>query len=257
MPDARLEVSDGIAVLTLDRPPVNAVELGLLGAAEARLGELDETAARALVVTGAGRCFSAGVDLKAVPAYGPAEQRAMVEGINAVVGRLYALPIPVVAAVNGHAIAGGLVLALACDYRVGVEGAAQIGLTEGRAGIPFPAVAMAVVCSELAPPVARRLVLVAQNVSPPEALRDGVLDEIQPPGEVLPRARAVAADLAAIPREAYARIKRQLRERTLAEIEAILRTGRDPMLEGWLGAETRTASASLLRGRQRSSPRRR
>lgn len=246
MTQARLEVVDGIAVLTLDRPPVNAVELDLLRAAEARLGELDGTGARALVLSGAGKCFSAGVDLKVVPTYGPAEQRAMVEGINGLAARLYSLPIPVVAAVNGHAIAGGLVVALASDYRVGVESGARIGLTEGRAGIPFPAVAMTVVRAELAPPVARRLVLVARNVSPAEALRDGVLDELQPAGAVLARARAVAADLATIPRDAYARIKRQLRAPALAEIEEVLRAGRDPMLAGWLGSETKAASASLL-----------
>jgi enoyl-CoA hydratase len=250
MGNVRLEQADGIAVLTLDRAPVNAIELGLLGDARAALDELEKSAARALVVTGAGTCFSAGVDLKVVPTYGREQQRAMVEGINGLAARLYSLPIPCVAAVNGHAIAGGLVLALACDYRIAVDNGAAIGLTEARAGIPFPAVAMALVRGELPPPVARRLLLVSLNVSPEDALRDGIVDEICPPSEVVPRAKALAADLATIPRDAYARIKRQLRERTLAEIDEVVRTGRDPMLDGWLGPETEAASASLLRKRE-------
>src|SRR5262249_61428695 len=97
----------------------------------------------ALVITGAGACFCAGLDLKRVPLYGPEEQRAMVTAINQMVTALYACPLPVVAAVNGHAIAGGLILTLACDYRIRTTATCQLGITEARAGIPFPAAATA------------------------------------------------------------------------------------------------------------------
>ena len=246
----KLEQHDGVATLYLDRPPVNAVDTELLRSMAEQLAQIEATAdVRALIMTGAGTCFSAGLDLKAVPRYSPAEQRDMLTTLNRTLGRLYSLPIPTVAAVNGHAIAGGLVLALACDYRVGAAtGGCQLGLTEARAGIPFPAAAMAIVQAELAPAVARRTTLVARNIGPEAALASGILDELQSPDQVLSRAHAVAHDLGAIPRTAYARIKRQLRAPAIAHIERTLSAGDDPMLASWLSAETQAAAASLLAG---------
>jgi enoyl-CoA hydratase/carnithine racemase len=246
----KLEQHDGIATLYLDRPPVNAIDTDLIRSLAEGLSQIEGAGnVRALVVTGVGTCFSAGLDLKAVPRYTLAEQRDMLNTLNGTVGRLYSLPIPTVAAINGHAIAGGLVLALACDYRVGpTTGSCQLGLTEARAGIPFPAAAMAIVQAELTPAVARRTTLVARNIGPEAALVSGILDEVQPPDQVLSRAHAVAHDLGTIPRTAYARIKRQLRAPAIAYIERTLSAGNDPMLESWLSAETQAAAASLLAG---------
>ena len=248
----RLEHQDGIATLFLDRPPVNAIDTDLMrDMAECVSQDEASSDTRALVVTGAGACFCAGLDLKLVPRYTAAEQRAMLDTLNRTVGRLYALPIPTVAAVNGHAIAGGLVVTLACDYRVGTSApGCKLGLTEARAGIPFPAVPMAVVQAELAPAVARRLTLVAQNVAPDAALSCGILDELQPTDQVLRRAQAMAGELGAIPRTAYARIKHQLRAATIAHIERTLSAGDDPMLKEWLSSETAGAAAALLANKQ-------
>jgi enoyl-CoA hydratase len=245
----RITCDAGIALLRIERPPANAIELASLHEMEEALCELERRAdVRALVLTGAGSCFSAGLDLKAVPSYGPEEQRETVRAIDRTLTRLYGLPIPTVAAVNGHAIAGGLVFALACDQRIGTRAPCRIGLTEARAGIPFPAVAMAVVKAELPAPAARRLVLAARNYGPEEALADGVLDELAEPEALLERARSVAGELAAIPPEAYARIKEQLRAETLAFCRHVAQTGQDPLADAWLGAGTRAASAALLRG---------
>jgi enoyl-CoA hydratase len=236
-----------VAVIRLNRPPANAIDLDFareLEATFARTTGCEDV--RALVVTGSGGCFSAGLDLKRVPLYGRDQQRQMVEAVNRMILKLYTCPIPVVAAVNGHAIAGGLVLALACDYRIGTSAAAKIGLTEARAGIPFPAAAMAVVQAELNPAAARLMTLQSSNVGPQEALKLGVVDVLQPPERVMLVALAMAEDLASIPKDAYARIKRQLRGKTVAEIEAVLSRG-DPLLDSWLTDEASTASANLLR----------
>src|SRR5262245_22736677 len=131
------EVRGKVVVVRFDRPPANAIELESATALETTLAELEADAGvRAVVLTGQGAFFSAGLDLKLVPTYGPAEQRAMIAAINRMVARIYGLTVPVVIAVNGHAIAGGLVVALAGDYRIGSHGTYHLGLTETRVAMP-------------------------------------------------------------------------------------------------------------------------
>jgi enoyl-CoA hydratase len=242
-----MELQQGIALVRLARPPANAIELESARALEEALTQLEADAeVRAIVITGQGSFFSAGLDLKVVPTYDPAQQRAMVMTINRMIRRLYGCPLPTVAAVNGHAIAGGLVMALACDYRIGGSGPYNLGLTETRVAIPYPLAAMAVVRAELAPAVARRVVLLARNGTPRDALADGILDELHPAEAVLPRALALARELAALPRMAYGRIKGQLRAATLEHIDAALATGDDPLVQGWITAETSSGAQTVL-----------
>ncbi len=243
-----IERDGALAVLRLNRPPANAIDLPFAEQFESAFGALLNAGdVDAIVVTGTGGCFSAGLDLKAVPYYGPEQQRAMVTAVNRMIARFYGCSLPVVGAINGHAIAGGLIIALACDYRVGTTAPCRLGVTEARAGIPFPSAAMAVLQAELPPPVARVMTLRARNVAPQEALAGGLLDELQAPADVLPKAIDVARDLASIPGEAYARIKRQLRAAPLALIEDTLARGSDPSLEKWLTSAAPAASAALLR----------
>jgi enoyl-CoA hydratase len=171
----------------------------------------------------------------------------MVMQVNRLFGGLYGLALPTIAAVNGHAIAGGVILTLACDYRIGAEGNYKIGLAEMRVGVPFPVAAMAIVQSELSHPVARTMVLTARNSPPRDAVTMGVLDELQSPDLLLPRAVGVAEELAALPRSVYRRIKRQLRAAALAKIDDAISNGNEPMLESWLSTETQAASAQALK----------
>src|SRR5207244_4824491 len=97
----------------------------------------------------------------------------------------------------------------------------KFGRTELRAGIPYPAVAMLAVRAELAPPIARRLVLRAELAGARAMLDAGVFDELAEPAEVVPRALAVAEELSALPRGAYATIKRQLRGHTLDAMRGV------------------------------------
>ncbi len=196
----------------------------------------------AVVLTGREGFFSAGADLKIAPTLDAEGQRGMVEGINGIFAAWYGFPRPVVAAVNGHAIAGGLILALCADYRVGsTEG--SYGVTELKAGLPYPVVAMAVVRAELYAPAARRLVLGADLVGAKEALEAGAFDELAEPDQVLHRATEVARELSLLPSEAYAKVKSQLRGPVLDEALA----HPDPLLEGWAGRETPDAVAKILR----------
>lgn len=249
----QIEQSNGIAVVRLNRPPVNAIELELLRAVEQELDALEShVPLPALVVTGSGKCFSAGLDLRTVPFYDAERQQEMVMAINRLLGRLYSFSRPVVAAINGHAIAGGLLLALACDYRIASKSQCTLGLSEVRAGVPFPVAAAAIVKAELSPPVTRRLTLWGRNMASRDALAAGIIDEIQPQGKVVGRALTVATDLAALPPTGYARIKRQFRAAAIEEIERVVAEGNDPLVHSWIGSEGRAAAAGLLVPRRNS-----
>jgi enoyl-CoA hydratase/carnithine racemase len=240
-----VEQRGDVALVRVDRPPANALDLELLGEVTAAAVELQAAAPGAVVLTGREGFFSAGLDLKLVPTLDGAGQRAMVEGVNRVAGAWYAFPRPVVCAVNGHAIAGGLVIALCGDYRVGCT-SGKLGLTELRAGVPYPAVPMAVVRAELSAAAARVLALRSHLVDPEEALALGMLDELTAPEDVLERALVVAAEMAELPREAYAATKRELRGETIARIERVLEEG-DPLVGSWLAPGSAEAAADVLR----------
>ena len=187
---------------------------------------------RALVLAGREGFFSAGADLKLVGSYGPDEQRQMVASINEMALGVYELPCPVVGAITGHAIAGGMVLAICTDIRV-ASSAGRYGLTEVKVGVPYPQAAIGVVAAELAPHAARVLALGNELIDAAECLRLGVFDEVVEPDEVLPRALELAAGLAALSPEVYARTKRDLRGATAARLRAA--AAEDPLLARWVG----------------------
>ncbi len=235
-----------VAVVRIDRAPANALDLELLSEGHAVREQLARSLPGAVVITGRDRFFSAGMDLKTAPTLSQGQQRDTVDGINRLFAGWYAFPRPVVAAVNGHAIAGGLILALCADYRVcATEG--KLGLTELRAGIPYPVAAISVVRAELAPAAARRLALGAELLDPSAALALGAVDELQPRDEVVTRAIEVAAGMAELPRASYTQVKRQLRGPTIESIDRALAGGAgDPVLGTWITEETRTAASRLL-----------
>jgi len=223
--------SSGVAVIRFDRPPANAIDLAVTDEFGALLGELERAPPKAVVLTGTGSAFSAGLDLKTVPAYGPAQRRALVLSINRMVRRLYGFPRPVVAAMNGHAMAGGLVLALACDLRIAASGPSKIALSEVNVGIPFPLGPLLVV-NDIVSGIARRdLALFGKVYDPAAALAAGLVDEIAAPDRLLPRAIERARALAALP--GYPAIKAQLRAATLAELDRADEAADDPILALW------------------------
>jgi enoyl-CoA hydratase len=239
----QVEQRGDVAVVRIDRPPANAMDLELLADGREVLCELAREEPGAVVLTGREGFFSAGVDLKVAPALAPDEQREMVTGINETFTGWYGFPRPVVCAVNGHAIAGGLILALCGDYRIGTSDG-KLGVTELKVGIGYPVAAIAVVRAELTPQAARLLALGAGLVDPERGLELGLLDELAAPEELIDRALAVANELAALPRSAYTRVKRQLRGEVVDELERTI--GDDPFLTGWIGNETTVAAAGFL-----------
>lgn len=196
---------DGVAVLTLHHGPVNALDLELLSAVPETLAAVAE--ARAVVVVGSGRCFSAGVDLKRIAEGGAPYVAKFLPALSAAAFALFEHPRPVVAAVNGHALAGGCVLAAACDLRIMSGG--TIGLTELAAGVPFPTVPLEVMRHAVGP-ATDRLVLTGGRLEPEQAAAIGLIHEIVEPEELMPAALRHAARLAAAPPGVYALSKSQL-----------------------------------------------
>jgi enoyl-CoA hydratase len=226
-----LEAAGASAIAHIDRPPANAMNLELLDQLVGAAERLAADPPSALVIAGREGFFSAGVDLKAVPDYGPDEHQRMVTGINRMVLTIYGMSCPVVAAVTGHAIAGGLVLALCADVRIAsLDG--QYGLTEVKVGVPYPQAAIGVVRAELPAATARLLALSNRLVGGREALRLGLFDEGLPPTDVVARASEIAAEMASFPAEAYAATKRELRDSTLTAMRTAVDS--EPLLEGWL-----------------------
>ena len=235
MPSGLIEVEDrdGIRILRLSRPPVNALDLDLARATQKAVADAGADAGcGALVLTGLPGVFSAGIDTRAVPAYG-AEQRAeMLRTINRTVLALYSLEKPAVAAVSGHALGGAFVLMLACDVRVAARGAFRLGLTEAAAGIPFPAGPLAVVRAELAPAQLRTLALGALTADPDSDLFAGIIDRVVEPAGLLEAAAEEARRLRSLP--AFGRVKRQLRAPTVERLSRIVERDEEPLLKGWV-----------------------
>jgi enoyl-CoA hydratase len=229
-----VETSGAVTLVTVDRPPANAMNLELLDELVGALEGLAADLPAAVMIAGREGFFSAGVDLKVVPGYGPDEHRRMVTGINRMVLATYGMSCPVVAAVTGHAIAGGLVLALCADLRIAsLDG--RYGLTEVKVGVPYPQAAIGVVRAELPAHAARNLALSNRLIDGAEAWRLGLFDEALAPDEVLPRAGELATEMAAFPVDVFEATKRELRSQTLSAMRAAVES--EPLLEGWLSPD--------------------
>jgi enoyl-CoA hydratase len=218
----------GVRLLTLDRPPANAIDEELLGdlAAALAAARSDDTV-RAVILTGAGRFLSGGFDLTAPRRDAAATGRLQTLYRDTHLA-LLELPKPTVAMVQGHAIAGGLVLALACDYRLGLDGEYKVGLNEVAIGASFPRVALEIVRLRLTHGRAAELLLGAALYPASQAVRLGIVEELLTADQLESTVLRRAARMAAFPREAYAHTKaalvadavRSVRSESAAEAQA-------------------------------------
>jgi enoyl-CoA hydratase len=224
---------DDTLVLTIDRPPVNALDLDMIAELEHAFATAAlEVPSNGVVLTGGGNVFSAGVDTRAFAGYGRDRRHAMVLAITRMVARLLAIPSPVVAAINGHALGGGFVLMLGCDYRIAVDSdAAKLGMTEAQAGIPFPAGPLEIMRHELSPEFLRLMTLTSAVLRPQELLQARVLDALCPADEIRPRSIAAAKSLAAQP--GFRAVKRQIRGGLAERLAALAASGQDAFLDAF------------------------
>jgi len=231
--------------LTLDAPGKNALGLALM---ESVIARLRDAAGEPVLVTGAGDAFSAGLNLKEVAALDRRAGGRFLGVLEDMVEALFAYPGPMVAAVNGHAIAGGCVVALAADYRV-LASAPQvrIGLNEVALGLEYPPKVFALVRYRIPPRGLERVVLEAGLYDPATALQLGLVDELA--ADPVAVATARLATLATHPRRAYVETKRTLRAGVLDVSEARRRWFLEELVPAWVTPEVKARVADALRKR--------
>ncbi len=231
----------GLSLWRLAHGKASALDLEFLRALRAALAEEVRSDARGLVITGRGTIFSAGVDLIRLAAGGRAYLAEFLPELSGFLRELFAFSRPVVAALNGHAVAGGFVIACACDRRVLARGAFRVGVPELRVGVPFPLAALEVLRFALPAPYAQEAILLGRTEEPDAALARGFVDELADPERLMERSLAVAREMAAVPPVSFRRAKLDLRRDVL---EAWERHGADhdrEMLEAWSSPEVEQA----------------
>ena len=235
---------EAIRVLRLTGGKANAMDDALLDEIERSVDDFERGPARAAVITGYERFFSAGLALpKLIELERPA-MKAFIEHFGRAMTRVLACEKPIVAAINGHAIAGGCVLALMCDWRICAEGDAKIGLNETPLGIGLPAIVIEPLRAQVPPSSLVPVALEGRLFAPREAKEVGLVHEVVAEGELAARAEAKARDLARGARIAVAQVKRALRAPIL---EAIARTSA-PETEQWLDSWFSGDARERLRG---------
>lgn len=243
----RIDHGDGIMELSLNRGPVNALSAAfLMDLARVMNDMAGDDSVRGVVLSSPFKVLSAGLDLKEAQDFTVADQNAIIEGLNVGFATLFAFPKPVVVAIKGAAIAGGMFFVLTSDFRVAGP-RAKFGLAEVRVGADFPAGPMEIARATLDPNTLRRLMLTGQPINVTEAAAMGIVDVVeQDEAVVLDRAVRAARDLASSPAETYASVKRQIRQDALDRIDAAIAAGANAPEGGWFNAETKAAMQRMI-----------
>lgn len=247
-PAVRLETGERVTVLRLNHGP-NALDDELMSAFDGELARLEAAGAPALIVASDHKTiFCPGLDLRKVDGLPREGMRAFMVRFNSLLRRVVAYPGPTVAALAGHAIAGGCLLALACDRRVMAAWGARLGLSEINLGIPVPAGAVHMLRALFSARAVDQLVLDGDGFSGERALEAGLVERLADPDAVLAEAYHVAEHLASRPPAAYAAAKTFLRDgvaRTMEERDA--REG-ERFLDLWYDSGTQDRIGAVIAG---------
>ncbi|MFC7300471.1 enoyl-CoA hydratase/isomerase family protein [Cognatiluteimonas weifangensis] len=233
--------------LRLARPPVNALDPQLCADLVAAVAAAVDAGAQGLVLAGGPKVFSAGLDVPYLVALGDdrAALRAAWEGFFEAARALAQAPVPVVAAIDGHAPAGGCVLALCCDYRVMASGPFAIGLNETRVGLVAPEGIQHLLRRVVGPYRAERLLVAGELVEAERALALGLVDELVEVEHVATRARIWLEQLLALPRQPML-VTRQIARTDLVAALTPERIQLDRFVDAWFGPDAQAALRALV-----------
>jgi enoyl-CoA hydratase len=208
------------AVLRMDDGKANALSVAMIDGLLAALARA-EAEAKAVVLAGRPERFCAGFDLRVMMS-SPDNAKALLRRGSDLLMKLYGTPLPLVIACTGHALAGGSLVVLTGDLRIGAAGAYKIGLNEVAIGMPVPVLAMELARDRLAAAELPRATLMAQIYDPEGAVRAGYLDSVVAPDAVLATALTEAGRLGALSRSAYSATKARLRGQTISHVVSTL-----------------------------------
>lgn len=237
-------LNDGVATVKMVRPPVNAFDQELVSKLAGALDEAVERGAGAVLLTGDGSVFSAGVDLKHLLAEPADYVDHFVRAMDRMFRAFFHCRLPVVALVNGHAIAGGCVLACAADFRIMMRGTGRIGIPELRVGLPFPPVAMEIM--RMASPTGHPdLFLHGRRYGPEEAVTMGLVHEASYPDAGVTRALEHCNLLTEIPARTFYVTKRALRRSWILDPDRY-EPALEEVIQVWRSREVREALESYV-----------
>lgn len=219
----RYEKNGAVARIVLDDGKANAMSVPFFDALGAALDRAESEDAASLVIAGRAGFFSGGLDLKLMPTLGRDGIARLADRFARTMLRVHASRLATVAAVTGHAIAGGCILAFACDTRVVTDGAYRVQLNEVAIGIPMPRWMTWIAESVLPAPLRAPFLLHARSLTPAEAHHHGMAETIAAsPDATLDAASAIAERLALLNRAAYVESKRRMRDAGVAQALAWL-----------------------------------
>jgi enoyl-CoA hydratase/carnithine racemase len=252
-----LKILDHGAVreLRLDRPPANALDPALVAALADAVRSAPGEGARALVLSGSPGRYSGGLDVPHLLGLDRDPMAAFLRDFFRLMRTLAASPIPIVAAITGHAPAGGAVMAIFCDHRVMADGDFVVGLNEVRIGLSLPQVIHSALELVVGARQAARLGTLGLLVPASEALAIGLVDELVPPELVVERALERARDHLALPPTAMARTRELSRARLVELFDAQQEATFARFVDDWFSAETQGALHALVARLQKKKDR--
>lgn len=233
-----VERNNDIELLRMQYGPANAMDVRFCVELTKTVRELAESSSRAIVLTGQGKIFGAGVDLPQLLEGGVDYIRKFLPALDELLDTLFFCHKPIVAAVNGHAIAGGCLLACTADRRFMAAGKAQIGVPELRVGVPFPTVAMEIMRARTSPSYYEEVALGGATYAAQDARQRGLVDVVVEQEQLLTEAISAAESLAAIRPVIYSFSKQQARQPVREAIATNTKLHEISIHEIWESAET-------------------
>jgi enoyl-CoA hydratase len=240
-------MNDDVAVLRLEGGKANAMTPDLLDTLERMIDGFERSPAAAAVLTGYERYFSGGLALPHIIEFDVVEMRGFIEHFSRAMLRVCACEKPIVAAINGHAIAGGCVLALQCDWRIASDDPGlRIGLNEAQLGIGLPSIVIESLRAAVPPASLGPIAIEGTLFDPAAAHASGLVHELVPAGELIARATAKAQAYAALPPAAVAQVKHALRAPVLEAVARRADAETTRWLETWFSHDAQSRLRAVV-----------
>ncbi|HEX2215770.1 MAG TPA: enoyl-CoA hydratase/isomerase family protein [Xanthobacteraceae bacterium] len=238
--------SDGVRILRLAHGKASALDLELVVALKQAIEKAAAADPHAIVLTGSGHIFCAGVDLFRIVEGGADYVRRYLAAFAELMFALFTVERPLVVAANGHAIAGGAVLVAAGDYRLMAAGKGRFGYTELLVGVPFPPAAFEIIRFATPPSRQQEMLYTGRTYPPDETLARALVDEVVEQARLLDRAMEVAQQIGRVPHSAFAVTKRHLRAPALVRMREYEEVYGAEVVEAWASEKTRESVRAYL-----------